>query len=201
VIQQTRTGIGVGATIGGAIGGFVGAWGGPVGIGVGATIGGFIGGFVGNSLSEGGARQLQASYPHPAYKTSEGQKGFRLTKGTPLFHGTRWSTGNPKWWETSTPDKTGEDGGISFALDPAETPKIKNAQIILEYKLRKDIQVTGCPNKGAFHSILTKDNKAVCYTTKETEIVFHPNNLDSCVEFVYAHEAKKDQLLEVVVVK
>ncbi len=198
VIQETRKGIGIGASVGGAVGGFLGSWGGPIGIGIGITVGGAIGGYFGNRISEGGERQLQDSYATPNYSSPQGQRDFVLPSGTPLFHGTRWS-GGPKWWESGLPNKQGEDGGISFALNPNATPKIKNAQYILEYKLRRDVRVTGCPSKGDFHAILSRNRQAVCYTPHETELVFHPSNLANCVEFVYAHERPKNQLLEVVV--
>lgn len=191
VIQETKTGIGVGAIVGGTVGGLVGLLGGPAVAAVGATVGAAVGGYIGSVVTGDGTRQLENSYPTPDYRSSEGRKTFVLKKGTPLFHGTRWVKNTQKWWENSMPNKTGEDGGISFALDPNQTPKIRNAQIILEYRLKKDVTVTGCRSKGDFYEILSQDSQAVCYAVHETELVIHPSNLSKCIEFVYAHESQK----------
>jgi|SRR5580658_4954260 hypothetical protein len=108
-----------------------------------------------------------------------------LKKGTSLYHGTRWQTGSLEWWtnaESPFPNKVGEDGGISFTLDPDATPKVKNANMILEYTLAKDIAARECGSKGEFHAILQNDHLAVVYTKKEEEVVIHPDALGHYLE-------------------
>jgi hypothetical protein len=98
----------------------------------------------------------------------------KLEKGTSLYHGTRWQKGATKWWRDSSspfPNKEGEDGGISFTLDPDATAKVKNANVILEYSLAKDVEARQCSSKGEFYKILQNDSLAVVYTEKEQEVV------------------------------
>lgn len=109
------------------------------------------------------------------------QKNF--PEGTSFFHGTRWASGNPRWWESGSPfpNKEGEDGGISFTSDPDASPKTKNANVLLEYKLLWELDATYCASKGDFYSLVQKGN--VCCTDAEKEIVFPASSVADWLEF------------------
>jgi hypothetical protein len=108
----------------------------------------------------------------------------KLAKGTILYHGTRWQPSEPKWWGIGKfPNKVGEDGGVSFTLDCDATPKVKNAQVILEYELLMDIDAIDCKSKAEFYDILRSNNAAVCYTKKEEEVVISLDYLSTYLQF------------------
>jgi hypothetical protein len=107
-----------------------------------------------------------------------------LKKGTPLYHGTRWVATTPKWWGIGKfPNKVGEDGGVSFTLDCDATPKVKNAQMILEYELLQDVEAIECDTKAQFYDILRSNGAAVCYTKQEQEVVIGLDYLPVYLQF------------------
>ena len=108
-----------------------------------------------------------------------------IPKDTALFHGTKSDT---KWWETSNPypNKDGEDGGVSFALDPDATSKIRTAEWVLCYKAKIDFIATKHASKSTFYSYLNAHKTECCYTTTETELVMKAAQCSTYLTFVKA---------------
>lgn len=94
-----------------------------------------------------------------------------LEKGTIIYHGTRWKQGQEKWWKTGFPNKEGEDGGISFCLDDSSSPKITNAEVLIQYKLIKDLSYLVCKSKAEFYNVFSKQPQTIaCWTKTENEL-------------------------------
>lgn len=111
-------------------------------------------------------------------------KKLKLKKGTSLYHGTRYQNDQKQWWGIGKfPNKEGEDGGVSFTLDADATPKVKNANVILEYTLTRNVDAIECKSKGEFYQILKNDATSVCYTRHEQEVVIALAHLDHYLEF------------------
>lgn len=149
VIQLTRTGKNVGRVGGAVIGGVAGSYvGGSIGMVVGAALGGYLGGYLGDWWTGYSDFDLRRNFDPP--ELGDGTTFF-IPKGTHLFHGTRWNKKDARWWETSYPGtRNDEDGGVSFAIDPKETPKISNASVILRYTLNQDTKVIYKSSKAGF---------------------------------------------------
>ncbi len=76
-----------------------------------------------------------------------------IAKGEHVFHGTRWTAGEEKWWATpdNFPNKVGADGGVSFALDARASPKTRQPGIVpLDYEVTQEIRAVHCASKGEF---------------------------------------------------
>jgi hypothetical protein len=198
IVQRTKIGKKVGTAVGGSIiatglgaAGYL--FGGPIGAVLGSAmgllIGGKLGNLAGNKLT---GRNSYESIPQVTFEAKD--LDFTLPKGTRLYHGTRWHEGEKEWWKTSFPGHEGEDGGISFTLDPKSTPKVKNAQIIIEYKLKQNTNVIYCKGKGDFKKILTGNPDSVCYTNAEREISIAPNKVATYLEYLDEYNGAKSDL-------
>jgi hypothetical protein len=175
-------GAGVGGIVGGVMGSFIPVVGTSIGGTVGALVGGFIGGYVLDS-----SHKAYASLPQRTAPVINGST-LRLPRGTSLFHGTRWQEGEQEWWRTSTPGrKNDEDGGVSYTLVPETSPKVRNAHVILEYKLTRDVDVTVCKSKADFGRNL-KSQDDVCYTPAEQEVKIRVQDGSRLLTFSAAYD-------------
>ena len=94
-----------------------------------------------------------------------------LVKGTVIYHGTRWREGQIKWWEKGFPNKEGEDGGVSYSLDDRSSPKIRMAQVVIQYKLIKDLDYLVCNSKADFYPTFSNNPEILaCWTRVENEL-------------------------------
>jgi hypothetical protein len=191
VAQLTKTGKTVGAATGTAVGGVLGAVAGSkVGYSVGTLVGmalagpvggvlGFAGGVIvgykagksiGNWITGGNKYQDLPPEDMNLQRLRVGQ----LPSGTRLYHGTRWRKGEPKWWKNDIPNREDkDDGGVAFTRDPSSTPKVRNAQIIIQYVLKQNVNVILCRTKGEFRAILLANPDAVVYAPAEQEVRFN----------------------------
>jgi hypothetical protein len=96
-------------------------------------------------------------------------KTMRIPRGTLIYHGT---TDDPsEWWKTSTPGiRDDEDGGVSFTLIPRSTPKVRNHDVIIEYKFTRDADATVCASKTEFYALLNSASLLIGYAKAENEI-------------------------------
>lgn len=112
-----------------------------------------------------------------------------FVKGTQLFHGTK---GDKQWWlEDPFPNKEGEDGGLSFTLDPNASPKTRNATMLLVYAFNEDVKAEVHDTKGSFRKSLQADSSAVCHTAAEAEVVMSRDAAEFFLDFVEARPQKK----------
>lgn len=135
-------------------------------------------------MGGGGPRRLPpvGTLPQPA----NGQ--LIIPQGTLLFHGTRWQSGQVKWWEGRNPfpNRVDEDGGVSLTLDYGSTPKVRNAHVVLVYRATTTITAVHCASKAGFHAILSQRRADVCYTFLEREVKFRDGVLGRYLAFDYA---------------
>jgi len=116
----------------------------------------------------------------------------QLKAGTYLFHGTRWKSGQDKWWLKSIPNSIDkDDGGVCFTRDPSSTPKVRNADIIIQYVLNRTVKVVICRQKGEFKAILEKDPNAVVYAPAEQEVRFNLPYAQSVLKYDTVYEGNK----------
>lgn len=110
-------------------------------------------------------------------KAASEPKFFSVPTGTSVYHGTQRREGEKEWWlgENPYPNKEGEDGGVSFTLNPNASPKTRKATVLLEYTVEWNIQAFHCERKGDFYDIFRENPEAICYTLAEEELVIPVN--------------------------
>jgi hypothetical protein len=197
VVQRTAKGAAIGSAVGGVVlGGAAFLASGPVGWGI--TGGLALGAAVGHWLSGPGPLSgPPALSPAPAYDKSQGVQQRSLPRGTYLYHGTPWKKGDKQWWgKGQYPKNEGEDGGISYTLDPSATPKIrfKNCPVLV-YRTTGVVPLTACPSKSQFLAQFGQ-RAAACYTPTEREVSFRKATMPGYLEYVgyYMHQAETLQV-------
>jgi hypothetical protein len=185
--------LGLGATAGITVGVIAGlnAWN-PIGWGLGAGL--LVAGGTGYYF---GGRKSYSQLPTVTVPTPVGGR-LRLAQGTCLYHGTRWQEGEDEWWRRSgaTPGRRDdEDGGVSFTLDPGSTPKVRNANVIIRYRLTRDVDAKHCSSKAQFHSELQSNGELACYAKAEQEVKIRTASLPGLVAFVDDFEGQSRSIL------
>lgn len=110
-----------------------------------------------------------------------------MSKNSVIYHGTKWEPSEPKWWRGTSnpyPNKVGEDGGISYSLDKYSSPKLRNAKVVVEYELTKDLPYIECSHKCEFRRVLN-DNPTVLavWTKHENELVIRNIVQGACLKY------------------
>ena len=88
-----------------------------------------------------------------------------------------------------------EDGGVSFTLDPGSTPKVKNANVIIRYRLTQDVNAKHCSSKAQFHSELQSNGELACYAKAEQEVKITTARLPGLIAYVDDFEGQSRSIL------